>query len=398
MRICHVITRLIIGGAQENTVLTCRGLAECGHEVTLIAGPETGPEGSLWDKAEAAGCALVRVEAMRRAVRPLSDWRAARELRRLFQHLRPDVVHTHSSKAGILGRWAAAKAGVPVVVHTIHGMSFNRTQSRITQITYRCLEKKAAQWTTMFVTVADAMIDQAVKAGIAPRERFVTIRSGMETDKFMPDRDLRCRYRREWGVRDDDVVVGTIARLFENKGYEEIMAAMAASVMREPRLRFVWVGDGAYRARYERRLEEMGLRDRVRMLGLVHPDEVASCINGFDIILHASRWEGLPRAVVQGLLTEVPAVSFDNDGAPEVVRSGETGILVRFGDISGLADALVRLAADAELRRSLGRHGRELCRTAFDWHNMVQSLESLYASLLQAHAAPVAQADRASDF
>ena len=150
--------------------------------------------------------------------------------------------------------------------------------------------------------------------------------------------------------------------------------------------------------RYEQRLETMGLRDRVRMLGLVHPDEVASCINGFDIILHASRWEGLPRAVVQGLLTEVPAVSFDNDGAMEVVRSGETGILVRFGDISGLSDALVRLAADAELRRKMGRRGRELCRTAFDWHNMVERLESLYARLLQARASPVAQVDGALDF
>ncbi|MEK7755855.1 MAG: glycosyltransferase family 4 protein [Planctomycetota bacterium] len=398
MRICHVITRLIIGGAQENTVLTCRGLAERGHEVTLIAGPETGPEGSLWDKAEAAGCKLVRVEALRRAVRPFSDWRAARELRRLFRQLRPDVVHAHSSKAGILGRWAAARAGVPVVVHTIHGMSFNRTQGRITQITYRCLEKKAAQWTTKFVAVADAMIDQAVEAGIAPRERFVTIRSGMETDQFTPNRDLRRRHRQEWGVNDGDVVVGTIARLFANKGYEEIMAAMPSAIARDPRLRFVWIGDGAYRARYERRLEAMGLRDRVRMLGLVRPDEAAFCINGFDIILHASRWEGLPRAVVQGLLTEVPAVSFDNDGAPEVVRSGETGILVPFGDISGLSDALLRLAEDAELRRSLGRRGRELCRTAFDWHNMVESLESLYGELLQARAAPVAQVDRASDF
>jgi len=443
MRICHVITRLIIGGAQENTVLTCRGLVERGHEVTLIAGPETGPEGSLWDKAEAAGCALVRVEAMRRAVRPLSDWRAARELRRLFHQLRPDVVHTHSSKAGILGRWAAARAGVPVVVHTIHGMSFNRTQGRITQMTYRYLEKKAAQWTSKFVAVADAMIDQAVKAGIAPRERFITIRSGMETDKFLPNADLRRRHRKEWGVSENDVecvpkplsssgeecvpkplspsggsyeptegqtsrprregpggsegrvrgsqdaliVVGTIARLFANKGYEEIIAAMASAVIREPRLRFVWIGDGAYRARYERRLETMGLRDRVRLLGLVPPDEVASCINGFDIILHASRWEGLPRAVVQGLLTEVPAVSFDNDGAPEVVRPGETGILVRFGDINGLSDALVRLAGNAELRKNFGRRGRELCRTAFDWHNMVESLEGLYARLLQTKSA-----------
>lgn len=381
MRICHVITRLIIGGAQENTVLTCRGLAERGHEVTLIAGPETGPEGSLWDKAEAAGCALLRVESLRRAVRPISDWRAACELRRLFRRQRPDVVHTHSSKAGILGRWAAARAGVPVVVHTIHGMSFNRTQSRITQMTYRWLERNAARYTTAFVAVADAMVDQAVAAGIAPRERFVTIRSGMETDQFTPNTDLRRRHRMEWGVNDNDVVVGTIARLFANKGYEEIMAAMPSAVAREPKLRFVWIGDGSYWDRYEKRLEVIGLRDRVRMLGLVPPDEVASYINGFDVILHASRWEGLPRAVVQGLLTEVPAVSFDNDGAPEVVRPGESGILVRFGDIGGLSDALVRLAADAELRQSLGRRGRELCRTAFDWHNMVEQLERLYTKL-----------------
>lgn len=382
MRICHLITRLIIGGAQENTVLTCRGLAARGHEVTLLAGPETGPEGSLWDKAEAAGCALVRVESLRRAVRPTFDWRTASELRRLFQRIRPEVVHTHSSKAGILGRWAAAQARVPVIVHTIHGMSFNRTQGRITQMGYRWLERNAARRTTAFVAVADAMVDQAVGAGIAPREQFVTIRSGMETDQFMPNADRRRRCREEWGVHHDDVVVGTIARLFANKGYDEIMAAIQSAVAREPRLQFVWIGDGAYRDRYERCLEAMGLRGRVRMLGLVPPDEVASFINGFDIILHASRWEGLPRAVVQGLLTEIPAVSFDNDGAPEVVLPGETGILVRFGDINGLSDALVRLAGDAELRGNLGRRGRELCRTAYDWHNMVEQLERLYTELL----------------
>src|SRR3990172_9563570 len=203
MRICHLITRLIIGGAQENTVLTCRGLAQRGHQVTLIAGPETGPEGSLWDKAEAAGCALVRVEALRRAVRPFADRLAARELRRLFQRLRLDVVHTHSSKAGILGRWAASRAGVPVVVHTIHGMSFNRAQGRLTRKIYRQLEQNAARHTTAFVAVADAMVDQAVAAGISPRERFVTIRSGMETDEFMPNADLRRGHRKEWGVSHD---------------------------------------------------------------------------------------------------------------------------------------------------------------------------------------------------
>jgi len=381
MHICHVITRLIIGGAQENTVLTCRGLVERGHRVTIIAGPETGPEGSLWGQASKAGCELVTVKSLRRAVQPLSDWRARRELQHIFERIRPDVVHTHSSKAGIVGRSAAANAGVPVIIHTIHGMSFNRTQAKPVQVFYRFLERQAARHTTALVSVADAMTDQAVAAGLAPGDRFVTIRSGMEIDRFAPRADLRVRFRREWGVADDQVVVGTIARLFENKGYEDIIAAMPSAVARQPKLKFVWISDGARRVRYQRQLEAMGFSDHVHMVGLISPDEVASHLNGFDIVLHASRWEGLPRAVVQGLLTEVPAISFDNDGAPEVVIPEETGILVPYGDTRLLADAIVTLSANAELRRTLGRRGRTRCATMFDWHKMVADLETLYQKL-----------------
>ncbi len=390
MHICHVITRLIIGGAQENTVLTCRGLVERSHRVTLIAGPEIGPEGSLWDQASEAGCELVTVKSLRRAVQPLSDWRARRELQHIFERVRPDVVHTHSSKAGIVGRSAAARVGVPVIIHTIHGMSFNRTQAKAVQVFYRFLERQAARHTSVFVSVADAMTDQAVAAGLAPGDRFVTIRSGMEIDRFAPRADLRDRFRREWGVADDQVVVGTIARLFENKGYEDIIAAMPSAVARQPKLKFVWIGDGARRVRYQRQLEAMGFSDHVHMVGLISPDEVASHLNGFDIVLHASRWEGLPRAVVQGLLTEVPAISFDNDGAPEVVIPEETGILVPYGDTRLLADAIVTLSADAELRRTLGRRGRTRCATMFDWRMMVADLEALYQKLAdhRSHEAP----------
>ena len=382
MNICHIITRLIIGGAQENTVLTCRGLSECGHRVTLIAGPETGPEGSLWDQAGKTGCELIKLDSLRRAVHPLHDWRGRRALGDLLARLSPDVVHTHSSKAGILGRFAAAAAGVPVVIHTIHGMSFNRTQPAVTQMLYRFLERHAARATTAFVTVADAMIEQAVAAGLASRNRFTTIRSGIETDLFSPKPETRARVRQQWGVADDEVVVGTIARLFENKGYEEIIESMPAARAAAPNLRFVWIGDGAHRGLYEQRLESRGLRDRVRFVGLVPPQEVATLINGFDIVLHASRWEGLPRALAQGLLTEVPAIGFDNDGAPEVVIPDETGILVPYGDIGGLSRALVTLALDPGLRRKLGRCGRDRCLKMFDWRGMVAELESLYERLL----------------
>ncbi len=407
MHICHVITRLIIGGAQENTVLTCRGLVQRGHEVTLISGPETGPEGSLWDQAEKAGCDWVRLPSLCRKVSPRRDFRAYLALRRLFENLRPDVVHTHSSKAGILGRWAADAARVPVIVHTIHGMSFNRTQSPLVRTVYRYLERDAARRTTFFVSVADAMTRQAVAAGIAPPDRFVTIRSGLETARFAPRPELRAEHRRAWGCGPHDVVVGTVARLFANKGYDEIIAAMPAAIDGAPRLQFVWIGDGANRAEYERWLDAIGLRSRVRLLGLVSSDLVASYLNGFDILLHASRWEGLPRAVVQGLLTEVPAISFDNDGAPEVVVHGETGLLVPLGEVAGLARGIAELAGDPDRRRRMGQRGRERCLEMFDARKMVDDLENLYARLLTAkriqftgrmHTAPVAQVDRASDF
>jgi glycosyltransferase involved in cell wall biosynthesis len=383
MHICHVITRLIVGGAQENTVLSCRGLVERGHRVTLIAGPETGPEGSLWGDAEESGAELVRVDSMRRAVLPVQDVRARRELVGAFRDLAPDVVHTHSSKAGILGRSAAAMAGVPVIVHTIHGMSFNRTQSHFTQWLYRTLERRAARHTTKLIAVADAMIDQSVAAGVAPRDRFVTIRSGMETGRFAPNADARREVRADWGMGEGDVVVGTLARLFENKGYEEIIAAMPDAVARQRNLRFVWVGDGKHWTRYERQLDAFGLRDRVRMTGLVHPAEVARLINGFDVLVHASRWEGLPRAVVQALLTAVPAVSFDNDGAPEVVLPGSTGLLVPFGDVRALSDAIVSLASDPQRRRVMGAAGRAMCVEMFDWRGMVDRLDELYTSLVK---------------
>ena len=381
MKIVHVITRLIVGGAQENTILTCRGLVGRGHEVSLIAGAETGPEGSLWKKAEQSGASLIKVEKLTRAVRPLNDLAAVREIREILEDLSPDIVHTHSSKAGILAREAARRARVPIIVHTIHGMSFNRTQSRIVRGLYRYLERRAGKVTNAFISAADAMTDQAVAAGLGPRDRFTTIYSGMQTDLFAADPQRRCRVRDSWGVEDDAVVVGTIARLFDHKGYEEILKVMPVVVERVPRIRFVWVGDGANRQRYERRLQQLGLSDRVYLTGLIAPEDVAAQIDGFDIVLHASQWEGLPRAIVQGLLAGKPAISFDNDGAPEVVIPNETGLLVQMGEMRKLEEAIVELAEDAGKRESYGNRGRALCKERFDWRNMVRAIESLYLRL-----------------
>ena len=382
MHICHVITRLIVGGAQENTILTCEGLHQRGHRVTLISGPTRGPEGSLVERARQGGYEFIELRELIRAVNPWMDTRARRCLRMEFMRLRPDVVHTHSSKAGIIGRLAARDARVPIIVHTIHGMSFNLTQPWFVRKLYAWLERMAARRTDAIVTVADAMIAQSVAAGICSRDKMQTIYSGMEVEQFTPTAAVRAAVRAEWGVADDEVVVGTVARLFRRKGYEQLIPIMAAAVRRQPRFRFVWIGDGAQRPEYEAELARLGLTDRTRLVGLIPPADVPRVLAGCDILAHTSQWEGLPRAVVQALLMQVPAVAFDIDGTPEVVLDGRTGRVVRLNDLDGFVGGLCELAGDAGLRQRMGRAGRGHCLDRFDWRRMEDQLEALYVGLL----------------
>jgi glycosyltransferase involved in cell wall biosynthesis len=381
VHIVHVITRLIIGGAQENTLLTCEGLHERGYQVTLISGPTRGPEGSLVERARGGGYRFMEMPELIRAVNPWYDARARRHLAIDFRDLKPDVVHTHSSKAGIVGRFAAHDAGVPVVVHTIHGMSFNRTQSWPVRKLYAWLEWMAARRSHAIVAVADAMVEQSVAARICRREKLTTIYSGMEVGRFTPTDRGRDAARRSWGVGEDQIVIGTVARLFRKKGYEQLLPIMAAAAKRDPGLRFVWIGDGAQRSEYEAELSRLGLRERTTLAGLVPPESIPELLAGFDILAHTSQWEGLPRAVVQALLLRVPAVAFDIDGTPEVVLDGETGRLVKLGDTDGFVQALLALAADAEVRKRMGAAGRARCLERFDWRRMVDALEKLYHRL-----------------
>ncbi len=381
MRICHVITRLIIGGAQENTVLTCAGLHDAGHAVLLLAGPDSGPEGSLWEQARSGGYDTAVIPALHREIRPLDDLRAFSQLAECYRRFAPDIIHTHSSKAGILGRWAARQCPAATVVHTIHGMSFNRTQSALRRGLYRWLECEAAGSTTHLVTVAQAMTRQAVAAGIAPPDRFTTVYSGMDTAGFAPDPRIRDAVRREWQVGPEQTVIGTVARMFRNKGYEQLLPAAAALAAAHPQVRFIWIGDGRDRPRYERRLRDLHLDQRVTLDGLQQPQDVARKMQGFDLLVHCSQWEGLPRTVVQALLLEVPAVGFDIDGAPEVLHDGRTGRRVPLNDIAALVQAVSDLVADPPQRRAMGQAGRRLCLQRFDHRAMVRQLDALYRRL-----------------
>lgn len=382
VKIVHVITRLIVGGAQENTVLTCEGLHARGHDITLISGPTTGPEGRLVERARAGGYRFIELPPLVRPVKPFLDWAATRELTRRYRDLAPDVVHTHSSKAGILGRFAADRARVPAILHTIHGMSFNRTQPWLVRKGYATLERWAARRTHRIAAVADAMIEQTVSAGVCPREKLVTVYSGMEVERFDPAAYEPASKRASIGVKPDEILVATVARLFQKKGYEQLIPIMAKAAARNPSLRFLWIGDGAQRADYERELHRLGLASRTILTGLVPPGDIPGWLSACDLLAHTSQWEGLPRAVVQALLMRRPAIAFDIDGTPEVVLDGVTGRLIRLGDEGGFVSALLELSADAEARARMGAAGRAHCLERFDHRRMVDTLERLYAEML----------------
>lgn len=381
MHVCHVITRLIVGGAQENTLLSCEGQHALGHEVTLLTGPSEGPEGSLMARAEAAGYRVVVVPELVRALRPTTDFSAVRQLRGLFRDLRPDVVHTHSSKAGILGRYAAWKENVPRIVHTIHGLAFTASTSPFVNAAYAAAEKRAAHWCHAIVCVADAMTRQSLARSIGRPEQYVTVHSGMEVAPFLQPPVPREDVRAQLGLAPQHVAVGTIARLFDLKGHEDFLELAPALCRDFPDLRFVWIGDGSRRAEYERQINALGLQDRFFLTGLVPPSRIPELVNALDIVAHPSRREGLARALPQGALAGCPVLCYDIDGNAEALVENETGHAVAPFDVPQFGEKLRGLLNDADRRRTMGAAGRAFCRDRFSVEAMIDGLERVYARL-----------------
>lgn len=382
MRVVHFITRLIIGGAQENTLLTVEGQhRDYGDDVILITGPGLGPEGSLIPRAQAGGYDLRILEGLHRNIKPVGDSLAYRQLVQLLRELQPDIVHTHSSKAGILGRAAAAKLGIPAV-HTIHGAAFHPYQNRWVNRVYTRLEKWAAKRSARLISVCDAMTQQYLAAGVGTPEQYVTIYSGMDVEPFLSPPRPREVVRKEMGFADDDIVVGKIARLFHLKGHEDVLAAAKQICTHQPRLKFLFVGDGLLRDSLQADIAAAGLSNRFVFTGLVPPAQVPELIHAMDIVVHASLREGLARVLPQALIASKPVVTYDVDGAREVAIPGQTGYLLKPKAVNELAAAIRELAADPALRQRLGENGRALCLEPFRHQTMTRRIREVYREIL----------------
>jgi glycosyltransferase involved in cell wall biosynthesis len=379
MKIAHVITRMIIGGAQENTLYNCLDLVrDHGDEVMLITGPATGPEGDLLGQHDLTGLAIREVPSLIRSINPLSDLTSYRAIKKAIADFKPDVVHAHSAKGGMLGRIAAWNLRVPAVIHTVHGAPFHPYQSWSARKFFIACERYAAKRCHHLISVADAMTDLMVKAGIAPREKFTTIYSGMDIEPFLRADSHRARLREKFGFHENDVVIGKIARLFHLKGHADLISAAQQVVAKAPQVKFLLIGDGVLREQLNADIIRRGLEKHFTFTGLVPPSEIPTMIGAMDILVHTSLREGLARALPQALLAGKPAVSYDIDGAREVVITGETGSLIPPKDIDALASSLVELSRDAELRERLGRAGQGRCKIRFDHREMTRQIRALY--------------------
>lgn len=373
---------MIVGGAQENTLLTIIGHLEKGHEVVLVTGPSPGPEGELLKKRDFPDFEIVENPHLTRALCPTSDFAAYFSLTRFFKERRFDVVHTHSSKAGVIGRAAATKAQVPFVVHTVHGQAFHRYEKPWKNALYVHAERWAAKRCHKIYAVAQAMIDQCVDAGVAPPEKYMVVRSGMELEPYLEAKPDPVR-REKLGIPENALVVGTIARLFPLKGYEYFIPAAAAVAKRCPKAHFLVVGDGVLTDQIKRQVADLGIADKFSFPGLVPPSEIPDHTALMDVLVHLSLREGLPRAIVQALATGKPAVGFDLDGTPEVVLDGETGRLVEPENVDAVIDAVIGLLDNPDEAKRMGENGRRLAKKMFDWRLMADVLDKEYRAGIQ---------------
>ncbi len=373
LKVLHVVARLDLGGAQLNTLDIVRGLDRGKFDPMLAAGAEgllAGEAGRL------EGVRSFFIRGLKRDIRPLCDAAILLRLVMLCRRERVAIVHTHGSKAGMLGRWAAWLARVPVIVHTVHGWSFHEGQCFFTRQFFTLLERVTARVSTRLVTVSRDSLLRGLERGIGRPAQYTVIRSAVHTGSVTSAAGTAARKKDELQLASGCPVVGTVSCLKEQKAPLDFVRVAAEVARVFPEARFLVVGDGHLRPRVEEAVSRAGLDGRFVLAGWRR--DVHELIHVFDVFVLTSRWEGLPRAVVEAMAAAKPVVAAGVNGIPEVVRHGETGFVERPGDTCAMARRVCCLLADRDTAAAMGSAGRRSLDPDFDVRVMLGQLEALY--------------------
>jgi glycosyltransferase involved in cell wall biosynthesis len=388
VKIVRVIARLNMGGPALHVAYLTAGLRERGYDTTLVAGTLARGEDSMAFVAEELGIDVVRIEELGREISPFRDLMATLRLALLIRRERPQILHTHTAKAGTVGRLAAMLAGSgrpPVVVHTFHGHVLRGYFGAVRSRLFLALERWLAAHTTALIAVGPQVRDDLVALGVAPAERFTVIRLGIELeDRVRASADGRVETRRYLGVPPDRFVVGWVGRMTAVKRTHDVLEAFKRLRDNGVDACLCMVGDGPDRERLERRASELGIVRDTLFLG--YQIDVAPYYAAFDALVLPSANEGTPVSVIEALAAETPVVATRVGGVPDVVREGEEGFLVGTGDTAEVAERLTRLARDPKLRQRLGRSGRDRVLSRYAVERLVDDVDRLYRELLATKA------------
>ncbi|MDY7039982.1 MAG: glycosyltransferase family 4 protein [Chloroflexota bacterium] len=380
IRVARVIARLNIGGPAIHTILLTAGLDPARFESLLITGVEAAHEGNMRDLAVAKGVQPLIIPDLGREISLWRDLRTLWTLYRLFRRWRPDIVHTHTAKAGTVGRLAARLAGVPLVLHTFHGHVFHGYFSpRKTRMFIR-IERALARRSDRIVTVSEGQRAELAAYGIAPPEKIVVVPLGFELDGLLHCQTHRGELRAELGLAADTPLVGIVARLTAVKNHHLFLEMARLVAQEEPDSRFLIVGDGELRDGLESYARELDLEGQVLFLGW--RSDMPRIYADLDVVALTSLNEGTPVSLIEGMAAGVPVVSTEVGGVPDIVADGVCGHLVPPGDATALARAIVALLRDRESAQAMGRAGQQIVASRFTAERLISDVEQLYGQLL----------------
>ena len=380
LRVLHPITRLTLGGSSENTIASCVALDRAGYQC-LVATSFRESDASSLDDARRRGCRVVDIPALGREIAPLGDLAALAELVRSIRRERPAIVHTHTSKAGFVGRLAAVIARVPAVIHQPHGHIFYGYYSPRRTAVFTALERMAARWTDRIITLTDRGAAEHLARGIGRAEQYVTVPSGVPTAELRATAPPRGEARARLGLDPDAFVVVGLGRLVPIKGFDLLVRALPAVAEQVPSARVLLVGDGAERQRLEAVAASLDVTRQLRLAG--ETLDVAAYLAAADVVAVPSRNEGMGRVIVEAMALGLPVVATAVGGIPAVVTDGECGRLIAPEDVDALSAALIELGRDPALRRKLGEAAMQRAE-AFSTSVAREKLLAVYASLARA--------------
>ena len=386
IRVMRIISRMNIGGPATHVVLLNAGLDRGGYDCLLVTGSEGANEGSLRDLALSSDLRLAMIPELGREIAPWSDFVTVVKLYRLMRRERPHVVHTHTAKAGFVGRIAARLAGVPVVLHTFHGHVFHGYFSPAKTQLFLLIERFGARLSTRIITISPRLREEIVQFGVTGREQIEVIPLGFELEAFASQQRGAGHFKHSLGLPPNVKLVGAVGRLVPIKNIPLLLEAAALARQEDPDIRIVIVGDGALREALEARAEALGLGQAVVFAGWRR--DLASVYADLDAVVISSHNEGTPASLIEAMATGCPVVSTRVGGVPDLIGDGETGRLVSPGEREALAAALLELFREPERTARMAELAQRQVLERHQARRLVANVDRLYRQLLTAAGHP----------